>query len=71
MDPARLLLCLLTERLPPPKGKHHSLLLREDDPTGLSLYIWIGEEGHLVHLDQDDLKKSPTELATGIVALLV
>jgi hypothetical protein len=70
MNQARDLLRALTFRLPPATGKHHSILLRDDDPAGLDLLVWVGERGQMVHLDQDDLEKTPDELASGVVAVV-
>lgn len=58
MNTAREFLQLLTEQRPLPKGHHHALILRDDDPTGLDLVFWTENEWRLVHLDQDDLKKA-------------
>lgn len=68
MHNALLLLRILTERLAPPKGKRHALLV--DDTSQLVALIWIGENPREVSIETPDLNRRPEELGTAIVELL-
>lgn len=65
MDAAREFLRLLGDRRPPPLGKHHALMLQDDARSGLDLLIWTGDEGHVVHLDEEDFQRDLSEVVTG------
>jgi len=67
---ARELLRLITIKLPPPEGQHHSLLLRDDNSEGLDLMLRIDDAGMVVHLDKIGLDSSPKELMFLITKLL-
>lgn len=68
MKTARELLRLLTERFPPPEGRHHALSIYADGKLHLMLHR--GERWHDVVFEDDDLVKDPSTSVEGIAALL-
>ena len=68
MRNARDLLKLLTERYPPPTGRHHGLWFSEDGKLHLMLHIGDDQQD-IVFDGDDDLTKDPNVAAGEIEAL--
>lgn len=66
---AREILQHLTDRFPPPSGRHHGLMLRDDNSKGLDLLLWLGD-ARIVHLDDEDLNVAAEKLLEMISSVL-
>ena len=67
---AKDLLDVATTMLPPPEGRYHSLMLREDGEPGLAIVLQLGEKWKTMHLDEEDMNRPPAEVMKEIVEII-
>lgn len=55
--------------LPPEDRRNHSLTLNRES-GGLNIAIWIGERGHSLHLDPEDMIRTSGDVVDEIFNLI-
>jgi hypothetical protein len=45
-------------------------MLQDDARPGLDLLVWTGDEGHLVHLDEEDFQRDLSEVVTEVLNMV-
>lgn len=66
---AEKLLLRLTELRPPPKGRYHSLMLREDGTEGLSLVLQKDVRWQSINIDPEDFDKDMEDVVVEVLAI--